>query len=82
MEHLRVACPTPHMSLLKLSPFLWGEAATPKTLPMREAHRSSHQSNAGVDTIILHNTQTEYDLNYKHRLDLRAQLCNKTVTTY
>ena len=47
-----------------------------------EACRSTHQSNKGIDTIILHSTQAEYDLNYKHRLDWRAQLHNKTVTTY
>lgn len=54
----------------------------PKTLQMMDARRSARQSNTGIGTIILHSTQTEYDLNYKHRLDWRAQLRSKTVTTY
>lgn len=82
MEHRGVACPAPLMSVLKLSQFLQDRAATPQTLPVIEVLRSTHQSNSGIDTIILYSTQTEYDLNYKRRLDSIAQLCNKTVSTY
>lgn len=46
-----------------------------------EACRSACQSHTGTDTIILHSTQTEYVLNYQHRLDWRAPLCSKTGTT-
>lgn len=47
-----------------------------------EAPGSTRQSNAGIGIIILRSTQTEYDLNYKYRLDWRPQLRNKTVMTY